>query len=101
MKKTIVFALSGALMLAAGAAQADKGKEIYDTKCIACHAAGVANAPKLGDKAAWGPRVAKGMDALMATVKNGQGAMPPMGTCMDCSDADLQAAVQYMIDSSK
>jgi cytochrome c5 len=68
---------------------------------VACHAVGVANAPKLGDVAAWTDRIAKGMDVLMASTVNGINAMPAKGTCMSCSDADLQAAVEYMVDSAR
>jgi len=73
------------------------GQKIYDTTCHACHAAGVAGAPKLGDKAAWAPRIAKGTDALLSSVKNGLNAMPPKGTCMACSDEQLRAAMLYMV----
>ena len=61
----------------------------------------VAGAPKFGDKAAWEPRIAQGIDAMLSTAINGKGAMPPRGTCMDCSDADLKAAIEYMISNSQ
>ena len=77
------------------------GQKIYKQSCQACHANGVANAPKPGDKAAWAPRIATGMDAMLATAKKGKGAMPPKGTCMGCSDADLKAAIEYMVSQSK
>ena len=73
------------------------GQKIYQTSCQACHAAGIAGAPKLGDKAAWAPRIAKGNDALFSSVKNGLKAMPPKGTCMTCSEDELRAAVEYMV----
>jgi cytochrome c5 len=101
MKTSFAYAVSGVLFLVAGAAYADKGKEIYDTKCTTCHAAGVAGAPKFGDKAAWAPRAALGMDALLKTAITGKGAMPPKGTCMDCSDDDLKAAIEYMLNAAK
>jgi len=101
MKKTTTIAIAAALLAVAGTASADKGKEIYDTKCFTCHLAGVANAPKFGDKEAWAPRAALGMEALLATAKTGKNAMPPMGTCMDCTDEDLTAAIQYMLDAAK
>ena len=69
----------------------------YMANCNACHAAGVANAPKLGDKAAWDARMAKGMDAIMVNVMNGINAMPAKGLCMSCSADDLQAIVNYMV----
>ena len=100
MKTTASLAIATALLATAGIAGAD-GKKIYDTKCFMCHTAGVANAPKLGDKAAWEPRIATGMDAMLAVAIKGKGAMPPKGTCMDCSDDDLKAAIQYMVDAAK
>ena len=77
------------------------GQKIYKQSCQACHANGVANAPKPGDKAAWAPRIATGMDAMLATAKKGKGAMPPKGTCMGCSDDELKAAIEYMVSQSK
>ena len=73
------------------------GKKTYDTYCQACHRAGVANAPKLGDRDAWAPRIAKGSEVMFSTVINGLNAMPPKGTCMTCSDDDLRAATEYMV----
>ena len=87
---------------AAGATPAaGAGKALYDTACMVCHAAGVANAPKLGDKAAWEPRIKTGMDTLYASVLKGKGAMPPKGTAMASSDADIKAAVDYMVGTAK
>jgi cytochrome c5 len=62
---------------------------------MACHVAGVAGAPKLGDKAAWAPRIATGIDAMTASVVKGKGAMPPKGGS-SASEAELRAAVEYM-----
>ncbi|MEN8206940.1 MAG: c-type cytochrome [Pseudomonadota bacterium] len=73
------------------------GLNIYQKSCQACHATGAAGAPKLGDKEAWAPRIAKGNDALLSSVKNGLKAMPPKGTCMSCSDDELHAAMEYMV----
>ncbi|MEN8106794.1 MAG: c-type cytochrome [Pseudomonadota bacterium] len=73
------------------------GQKIYQASCQACHVAGVAGAPKLGDKDAWAPRIAKGNDGLLSSVKNGLNAMPPMGACMTCSDEELRAAIEYMV----
>jgi cytochrome c5 len=101
MKLTKSLALAAALIAFSGVASADKGKELYDTKCFTCHASGVAGAPKFGNKEEWAPRIATGMDAIMTVVINGKGAMPPKGTCMDCSDADLKAAAEYMINAAK
>lgn len=80
------------------AAAARDGETIYKTACFACHDAGVAGAPKLGDAAAWAPRIAKGNDALYSSLQNGLNAMPPKGTCMNCSDDELQAVLDYMIE---
>ena len=77
------------------------GQQLYQKSCQACHAAGIANAPKLGDKAAWEPRIALGMDALLATAIKGKNAMPPKGTCMSCSEDDLRAAIEYMVSQSQ
>ena len=77
------------------------GKALYDQACTICHAAGVANAPKLSDKAAWAPRIATGIDAMTQSVIKGKGAMPPKGTAMAASDADLKAAVTYMVGAAK
>jgi len=86
----------------AGEAAAPKsGEQVYNASCMACHVAGVAGAPKLGDKAAWAPRIAKGMDSLLASATNGLNAMPPKGTCMACSSDELQAAVEYMVGKSQ
>ena len=75
------------------------GQQVYDQFCFACHMAGVGGAPKLGAGDEWAPRVDKGMDAMMASTLNGLNAMPPKGTCMNCSDEELSAAVNYMLDS--
>ena len=77
------------------------GLATYTKTCAVCHTAGVAGAPKLGDKAAWASRINSGVDALLASVSAGKGAMPPKGTCMDCSEADLKAALEYMVSQSK
>jgi len=86
---------------AAAAGDAAAGKATYDSVCASCHATGVAGAPKFGDKDAWAPRIATGMDAMMNTVMNGKGAMPPRGACPNCSDDDLKNAVAYMTGAAK
>ena len=85
----------------AGAATGGPGEALYKKTCSVCHDAGVAGAPKFGDKAAWEPRIAQGMDTLLHTAINGKGAMPPRGTCADCSDDDLKAAIEYMVSHSQ
>lgn len=73
------------------------GKKIYDATCGVCHNSGVAGAPKLGDKAGWSARVAAGMDTLVAHSINGIRAMPPRGGNPKLSDAEVRAAVEYMV----
>lgn len=71
-------------------------KDIYNTSCFVCHNAGIANAPKLSDKAMWAPKVALGIDELLANTIKGKGAMPPRaGTTY--SDAELKATIEWMI----
>ena len=76
------------------------GEKLYKSACLACHMAGVAGAPKLGDKAAWSALTEKGMDALMASTINGKGAMPPRGATK-ADESTLRAAVEYMISKSQ
>ena len=68
----------------------------YAASCGACHAVGVAGAPATGNAEAWAPRMAKGMEALVASVRNGLNAMPPGGLCNSCSDEDYAALITYM-----
>lgn len=77
-----------------------KGEETYNKFCHICHAAGIAGAPKLGDKTAWEPRVAQGLGVMLQHVEKGFNAMPPKGTCVDCTTSDLEAAIQYMVSQS-
>ena len=85
----------------AGQAAAAEGKDVYVKACSACHIAGVANAPKLNDKAAWASRIKQGNDALVASVIKGKGAMPPRAGNASLSDAGIKAAVEYMIDQAR
>lgn len=75
------------------------GKEIYAAACTVCHAAGVLGAPKTQVAGDWQPRLDdKGYDEVWMNAVNGIGAMPPMGTCGDCSNDDIKAAMDYMIE---
>jgi cytochrome c5 len=74
------------------------GEQIYNQFCFACHATGVSEAPILGDAEGWAPRLEKGDDVLSASVINGMGLMHAKGACMTCSDDDLNAAVEFMLD---
>jgi len=87
--------------VASGSGDASKGKGIYEANCAACHASGVAGAPKAGDKAAWAPRLKTGKDALYASVLKGKGAMPAKGGNAGLADADVKAAVDYLSGFSK
>lgn len=86
-----------ALAVAAGGALAADGKKVFDSNCVACHGTGVAGAPKMGDAAAWGPRIKTGNAALYTSALKGKGAMPAKGGNPGLSDADVKAAVDYMV----
>jgi cytochrome c5 len=90
---------------AAKAAPKVDGKAIYDQACVACHGAGIAGAPKVGDKAAWAPRIAQGMTVLHDRALKGfqgkAGMMPPKGGRMDLSDDAIKAAVDHMVGASR
>jgi cytochrome c5 len=86
---------------APSAADLEKGKRVYGMACFVCHTTGAAGAPKLGDKALWGPRIAQGMDVLNNNSLNGKGAMPPKGGRVDIPDADILAAVAYMVSEAQ
>ena len=88
------------LASAAGETVNPAGEKLYQSACLACHMAGVAGAPKLGDKAAWATVTEKGMDAMMQITINGKGAMPPRGATK-ADDDTLRAAVEYMVAKSK
>lgn len=77
------------------------GRQVYEQTCVACHGAGVAGAPKLGDKAAWAPRIRTGMDQMMASVVKGKGAMPPKAGHPSLGDAQIRAALNYMVSTAK
>ncbi len=94
-------AASVAAAPAPAAASEDKGKATYNQACVACHGQGVAGAPKFGDKALWAPRIKTGIEALYATSIKGKGAMPPKGGNTALADADVKAAVDYMVAAAK
>jgi cytochrome c5 len=88
---------------AAPAAKAEAGGAVpalYTQVCQTCHAAGLAGAPKFGDKAAWAPRLALGIDGLTDVAIHGKGAMPPKGGS-SASDAEIKAVVTYMVNAVK
>jgi cytochrome c5 len=81
------------------------GEEVFNMACMACHGAGVAGAPKMGDKAAWAPRIAKGLDTLHKHAIEGfqgdAGFMPPKGGRADLADKSIINAVDFMVEKSK
>ena len=77
------------------------GDDVYNTSCKTCHGAGMAGAPKFGAADQWTARIGKGMDTLYVSAISGFQGMPPKGLCMDCSDDELKAAVDYMIEGSQ
>jgi cytochrome c5 len=77
------------------------GRAVYEATCTVCHAAGVAGAPRTGDKAAWAPRIQAGMDTLYAHSIKGFKAMPPKGGNLKLSDDEVKAAVDYMVERAK
>lgn len=79
------------------AASTAKGKLVYQATCAACHTSGLAGSPKLGDVAAWAPRIKSGKEAIYTNAIKGKGAMPPKGGNASLPDADLRAAVDYML----
>lgn len=77
------------------------GADVYTTKCFTCHDTGAAGAPKNGDAGAWAARIGKGVDVLYASALNGFNGMPAKGMCMDCSDDEIKAAVDHIVENSK
>jgi cytochrome c5 len=76
------------------------GEEIVKAVCAACHQAGIANAPKIGDKAAWAPHIKQGLNGMLATAIKGKGAMPPRGGAADLTDTELARAIVFMANQS-
>lgn len=86
---------------AAASPTARSGETVVKEVCSMCHATGVAGAPKIGDKAAWAPRIAQGVNVLVQHAMSGIRAMPPKGTCAACSDAEIKGAVEYLVSQAK
>ncbi|MHC8303322.1 c-type cytochrome [Pseudomonas sp. PB3P13] len=86
------------VVASAGGGDAKTPDSVIAKHCNACHGTGLLGAPKVGDGAAWGERSKKegGIDGLLAKAISGINAMPPKGTCADCTDADLKAAIEKM-----
>ncbi len=102
--KSILAVLCLALLVfsvATVSASDDVGQTIYTKSCAACHDSGVMGAPKIGDKQAWAPLAAEGVDVLSQNSINGKGKMPPKGGNMKLTDDEVKAAVEYMVEKSK
>lgn len=82
------------------AAGSRSGEDMYKAVCGACHEAGVAGAPKTGDKGAWAPRIALGLDGLLKSAVAGKNAMPPKGGAADATDDELRRAIAFMANKS-
>lgn len=93
----------GAVYLAGAASEAAKptgprtGEQVYSTTCIACHGSGALGAPKKGT-ADWAPRLSQGLEVLQKHGIEGIRSMPPRGTCADCSDDEILAAIKFMTE---
>ena len=90
-----------AAAVVAVAAKAKSGEEVYNGACVACHGAGIAGAPKTGDKAIWAPRIAQGMNVLYEHAIKGFKAMPAKGGQAALSDDEVKASVDYQVAKSK
>jgi cytochrome c5 len=96
MKRTIVLVGAVATLMLGGQVAAADGKAVYEKSCKGCH---TAMKPKMGDKEAWAPLIKQGVDALTASVVKGKPPMPPKGGA--ANEADVKAAVEYIISQSK
>lgn len=90
-----------AAAVAVAASGPRSGDEVYNSKCLACHNTGAAGAPKLGNAAVWSARLSKGIETLYTNAIKGYGGMPAMGLCMDCSEDEIKASVDYILENSK
>ena len=100
MKKIFVFFIITIASYSSLLAEGRTGEVVYKAHCATCHSIGVANAPKLNDPEAWKKRN-KDTKQFLESSKKGINAMPPMGTCMNCDDQELSAAIEYMVGSEK
>jgi cytochrome c5 len=86
----------------AGEADSFDPAQTYQNTCFACHGTGAAHAPEVGDVIEWEIRLEKGLDTLVQNTINGlNGVMPARGLCVDCSDEQLKAIVEYMLEQSE
>ena len=102
MKKTALLLSAIGLFAAGSAMAADRaGDVVFGAVCTACHTPGVMNAPKLGSKADWAPRIAQGKPVLYTHAIGGIRSMPPKGGCTACTDKEIKNAVDYMVSKAK
>jgi len=101
MKKLILLLAAMTLTLPVAGFAAPNGEAIYQKACSVCHNTGIAGAPQLGNKAAWKERNARGVDDLTGVAIKGKGAMPARGGHSNLSDAEVKAAVEYMMEKGK
>ena len=103
MKVSVALVCFAVLLLPAVVLSQDaaSGEKVYQKSCAVCHDSGVAGAPKLGDKAAWAPRLKEGTNQMYDSALHGDGAMPAKGGNTALSDAEVKAAVDYMISKGK
>jgi len=104
MRMTVATLLT-ILVTLAPAMAADDGATIFENECASCHSGGFAGwwrkAPDVNDPEAWGPLATKGSEALTLATINGIGEMPPRGRCDTCTDEQIKAAVDYMIEQAE
>jgi len=100
IKPTAQVQVAGAEQMASQgqAAGARSGEQVYSQACVACHTTGVLGSPRKGNAEDWAPRLAQGMDVVLEHSLKGLNAMPPRGTCTKCSDEEILAAIEYMIE---
>lgn len=93
--------MTGDAQTSSVAGSGNAGELVYNTSCLVCHGAGLAGAPKVGDKPAWEARIAQGSDILYASAINGKNTMPPKGGAMSTPDNDIKSAVDFMVSKSR
>lgn len=92
---------TAAVAVSTATKQGRSGEEVYQESCMGCHSTGAAGAPKLGDRNAWRPLVAKGNSTLLQHALNGINAMPARGACSSCTDSEIKSVVEYMAKKGK
>jgi cytochrome c5 len=100
-KMTLLLAVVGLMSASTGFAADRSGEVVFKAACTVCHTAGLMNAPKLGDKAAWKARIAQGMPMLYDHAIKGIRTMPAKGTCTACTDKEIKNGVDYMVSKAK